>query len=75
MQKTSNRRAIAVILLLLLALIIVVATVSAAEVSGLGTAIAAVDSQGLQGINNLPISGIDHQPISPWGIDAVRYIW
>ena len=83
MRILLRQKTMIVFLIILLALVMAVATVSAAdamtaaEASGLDSAIAAVDMQGaghapvdgLKGVRG-PISGTDLRLFSPWCIDA-----
>jgi len=75
-------RTIIVLLVILLVMVAAAATVSAAEsmsatnASGLGTAIAAVDIQGAEGVSVNGLQGVDghisytnYRLVSPWAID------
>ena len=77
-----SQKTMIVFLIILLALVMAVATVSAAdtmtaaEASGLDSAIASVDMHGAErapvyGLNGVhgPISSTDHRLFSPWAID------
>jgi hypothetical protein len=72
MRVKFNRRKVIILLLVLLALLVAVAAVAAADAAGSGSAVAATDLQGAEGIITNPISGTDLRWISPWGIDATR---
>ena len=88
MQNIQSKKTMIVLFIILLALVAVVATVSAAdtmtaaEASGLDSAVAMFDTQGtgrapvngLKGVDG-PISGTDHRLISPWVIDPDDYLF
>ncbi len=70
MRKKNSTKVLVVLLVLLLALLVSVMIVSAAESSGIGSAVAALEVGGQGELPVFPVEGIDFQPISPWHIDA-----
>ena len=70
MRRKNSTKGLVVLLVLLFALLVSVMVVSAAETTGFGSAVAAIDPGVVEGLNVVPLEGVDYQLISPWHIEA-----